>query len=169
MENYSLKDILHTFTKSNGRHRLLYNKAPIGGLSSMSVALILYSLPFWIYLIIFKTAIFDVLGIATSIILYIISSSTVMITVFVVAIRAKSAVIKAIGESWNHYFKDVDLDMVLASTKTPYSDFFDYYSKVAKIEQSEKELHDYLLDSFKAMKEDNADLIEAMQRDNKLN
>ena len=168
MPQYSLKTILSTFSKANGKKRLLFNNGPIGGLSSTIVALILYSLPFISFAIIFKTSIFTTLGIATSIILFIISSSIIMITVFIVAIKAKKDVLKAVTASWNSYFEDIDIDLVLASTKTPYSDFFQYYEKVKDLEQTEDELHKYLIDSFKAMREDNKDLIEAMQRDNKI-
>lgn len=168
MPQYSLKTILSTFAKANGKKRLLFNKGPVGGLNSTIVTFILYSLPFLSYAIIFGTSVFDKLGIATSIILFIISSSTIMMAVFIVAIRAKKAVLKAVTESWNSYFEGIDLNLVLASTKTPYSDFFKYYEKVKGTQQTEYELHKYLLESFTAMQEDNKELIEAMQRDNRI-
>lgn len=169
MAKYPLKIILATFTKPNGKKRILFNKAPVGGLSATTITMLLFTLPLISFLLIFKTPVFDMLGIATSIILFIISSSLIMIAIFLVNIQVKKSVLKEITPSWNEYFEDVNLKLVLSNTMTPYSDFFKYYEKVIHVEQSEEDLHKYLLDSLKKMQEDNRDLLEAMQKDNKLN
>ncbi len=169
MAQYSLKTILSTFTKPNGKQRMLFNKAPVGGLSANVVTLLLFTLPLISFLLIFKTSVFDMLGIATSIILFIISSSLIMIAIFLVHISVKKSVLKEIAPSWSEYFGDVSLNLLLSNTRTPYSDFFKYYEKVIDLDQSEEDLHKYLIDSFKEMQDDNRDLLEAMKKDNKLN
>jgi len=164
MANYSLKDILLTFSDSKGNRRTLLNAGPIGGINSNFVKLFLLSLPFIEYAIIFNPVVFNALGIATAIVFFIVFLSIVMIIVFLVVWSIKKSVIKKITPSWETYFKGKDIQMVLSTVITPYSDFFKHYSEILKDDLTETELQNKLLESFKLMEEENKDLIEAMSR-----
>lgn len=169
MHTYSLKAILSTFAKADGTKRTIFNLAPIGGISSQYVILFFFAMPFIEYALIFNPYVFNALGIAQCIVLYIVLLSTVMIAVFLIALKIKKSVIKKITPSWKKYFDKIDINMLLSTGTTPYSKFFEYYSKGLGEDKSEEELHRYLLDSFKIMEEDNKELIEAMIKDNKFN
>lgn len=163
MSIYPLKTILSTFSKSNAAKRTLFNLAPLGGVSSSVVTLFFFCLPFIEFAAIFNPVVFNRLGIAQSIVFFIVFLSIVMIIVFVVAWANNRRVLRKIASSWEHFFPNVDLKMVLSSGITPYSDFFKHYKEVNSLE--EEELHKALLKAFAQMEEENKDLIEAMQKD----
>lgn len=167
MSTYSLKAILSTFAKANGTQRMIYNLGAIGGISSKVVILFFVAMPFIEYALIFNPSVFKALGIAQCIVLYIVFLSIVMIAVFLITWQIKKSVIKKINPTWKKYFDKIDINMVLSSNATPYSKFFDYYSKGLEENQSEESLHHYLLNAFKIMEEENKELIEAMIKDNK--
>jgi len=166
---YSLKAILSTFADANGKKRTIFNLGPIGGISSNAVKLFFISLPFIEYALIFNSYVFNALGIAQCIVLYIVFLSIVMIMIFLISWKIKNSVIKRITPSWEKYFEKINLSMLLSSGRTPYSQFFEFYSKGIKENKTEEELHRYLLNSFKTMEEENKELIEAMIKDNKFN
>ena len=167
MSIYSLKAILSTFANANGTQRTIYNLGAIGGISSKVVILFFVAMPFIEYVLIFNPFVFKALGIAQCIVLYIVFLSIVMIAVFLITWQIKKSVIKKISPSWSKYFDKIDLNMVLSSSATPYSKFFDYYAKGLEENQTEESLHHYLLNAFKSMEEENKELIEAMIKDNK--
>jgi hypothetical protein len=169
MKTYSLKAILDTFAKPDGRKRTIFNMGAVGGMSSKIVIMFFISMPFIEYALIFNPYIFNSLGIAQCIVLYIVFLSIIMISVFVISWKIKNNVTKKITPSWKLYFDKIDLNMVLSSNATPYSQFFDFYSKGLKECKSEDELHQYLMNAFKIMEEENKELIEAMIKDNKFN
>ena len=169
MPQYSLKTILSTFSNTNGDKRTVFNNKPLGGMSNISIIFLFISLPFIEYALIFNKYTMEQLGLAGSIVAFIVFLSIVMVTIFVTTHRIKKKAITKITPSWNHYFSDVNLNLVLSSGITPYSDFFKYYKEVSKKEMSEEALLKYLQESFVKMQSDNADLIEAMRKDNKLN
>ena len=169
MKTYSLKDILDTFAKPDGRRRTIFNMGAIGGISSKLVIVLFLSMPFIEYALIFNSYVFGTLGIAQCIVLYIVFLSIIMILIFLITWKIKTSVIKRITPSWKKYFDTIDINMVLSSTRTPYSKFFDYYAQGLCEMKSEDELHHYLLEAFKKMREENKELIEAMIKDNKFN
>ena len=168
MPQYSLQTILSTFSNDKGDKRAVFNGKPLGGMSSASIIFLFISLPFIEYALIFNDYSIGKLGLAGSVVAYIVFLSIVMVTIFVTTHRIKKKVITKITPSWKHYFGDISLDLVLSSGITPYSDFFKYYKKVSKDDLSEEALYKYLQESFKKMQSDNADLIESMRKDNKL-
>lgn len=167
MDTYSLKAILSTFAKSDGTKRMIFNLGPIGGISSKIVIFFFLAMPFIEYALIFNPYVFNALGIAQCIVLYIVLLSMIMIFIFLISWKIKKSVIKNITSSWKKYFDKIDINMVLSTGKTPYSKFFDYYSQGIRDYKSDEELHRYLLESFKIMEDDNKELIEAMIKDNK--
>ncbi len=167
MADYNLKTILATFTKTNGQRRSVFNKAPIGGLGSPIVTLFFFSLPLISYGLLFNPYIFHILGIATAIVMFIVSMSLVMIIVFFITWKVKNDVIIAIEPSWNEYFPGVDLKLVISKGITPYNDFYKYYGEVKDIKQSEESLHKSLLEAFEKMQEENKELLNAIQKDKK--
>jgi len=163
MSTYPLKAILATFTKPNARKRTLFNLAPIGGISSSLVTLFLFSLPLIEFAVIFNPVVFNMLGIAQSIVFFIVFLSIVMIIIFLVIWVINKKVLTKIAASWDAYFPNVDLKMVLSSGITPYKDFYKFYAPLHSLE--EEELHKALIKAFVQMQEENKDLIEAMQKD----
>jgi hypothetical protein len=142
--------------------------APLGGLSSRFIILIFLLLPILEYALFFNPYIFAKLGIATAILGYIVCLSLVMIVIFLVAWRVNAHVIKKVTPSWEFYFPQKRLDMVLSSGMTPYSQFFDYYCKALGEKLSGEALHQYLLNAFSEMEEKNKDLLDAIKRNTDL-
>lgn len=167
MQLYSLKAILSTFAKADGTKRTIFNPAPVGGISSKAVVLFFIAMPFIEYALIFNPYVFNALGIAQCIVLYIVLLSIVMISMFLITWKIKKNVIEKITPSWKKHFGKIDINMVLSSNATPYSKFFDYYEKGLEESLSEELLHNLLVNNFKIMEEENKELIEAMIKDNK--
>lgn len=168
MTNFPLKNILLTFSNSAGQKRLIFNQAPIGGISSFTIIIFIISLPFIEFALIFNSYIFNKLGIATCIVSYIVFLSLIMIIVFLLIWIIKKRTIKKIEPTWNEYFADININAVLSSGITPYSKFFEYYSQAIKTNVKDEDLHNYLKKSFEIMQDENKDLIEALKRDNRL-
>ena len=168
MTTYSLKDILLSVADKKGSKRILFNLGALGGIHSNIVKIFLLLLPFIEYAIIFNPTVFNYLGIATAIVFFIIFLSIVMLIVFFATWYINKSVINKITPSWNTYFKDKDIHMVLSSGVTPYSDFFTHLSKIHHENLSEEETYKALLNAFILMEEENKDLISAMNRNNKL-
>lgn len=164
MNIYPLKSILSTFADENGKHRMMFNPAAIGGYSSKILVLIIASFPFIIYAAIFNDYIFNKFGIATCIVAYIVFLSFFMNIGFFIVWNAKRRTIKKIAPSWEHYFGDRDIEMVLSKGVSPYNKFFDHYSVILKDNPSEDELHKKLLSAFDEMEEENKDLVEAIKK-----
>lgn len=143
---------------------MLYNQAPLGGISSALIVLFFLSLPFIEFALIFNPLVFKALGIAQSIIFFIVFLSVVMIIVFLVSWMNNRAVLKKISPSWKAYFPHVDLKMLLSSGTTPYSSFFHEYAKIDR-GVDDAQLHKELKAAFVTMEEENKELIEAMQND----
>ena len=109
MTTYSLKAILATFAKTDGTKRTIFNPGAIGGISSNTVILFFLAMPFIEYALIFNPYVFNLLGIAQCIVLYIVLLSIVMIAVFLISWQIKKSVIKKITPSWKHYFAISDI------------------------------------------------------------
>ncbi len=167
MNNYSLKNILLSVADKNAKRRTLYNLGAIGGINTNIVKILLLSLPFIEYAIIFNPIIFNILGIATAIVSFIVFLSIVMLIVFLIYYKINKKVVKDIRVSWEKYFPHNSLDMVLSSRISPYNDFFKYYADIVKENLSEKETHKRLVNAFTEMENDNKDLLDAMKRNTK--
>jgi len=74
-------------------------------------------------------------------------------------------VVKKITPSWNHYFPEIDLKLIVTSGSTPYKEFFHYYAKSLNKELNDEALHLYLQEAFLLMQEENKELLEAMKND----
>jgi len=167
---YDLKFIIDTiFSSKNNRvkRRLIYNKSPIGGLSSQWISFLLLLMPFLMYASIFNPRSFEYLGIAQAIVFYIILLVFAMQIVIAVAYFNNRSVVKKITPSWEYYFKDVELKMILSSGVTPYVDFMEYYESTLSEKLNNEELHQKLLNSFEKMENENRSLIDAINRDKK--
>ncbi len=166
MSTYSLKSILATFTKPNGTKRLIFNQAPIGGQSSKSLILMFIALPFVEYAAIFNPYVFNMLGIAQAIVFFIIFLVFIMQMVFVIIWMNNKKAKKKVLASWNTYFDDIDLNLVLAGGSSPYREFFDRYSALDK-NLDDNALYASLQQVFSELKEENKELLEAMNKDSK--
>ena len=169
MAEYKLKTILATFTKTNAKRRSIFNKAPIGGMGSAIVTLFFFSLPLVSYGLLFNPTVFHTLGIATAIVIYIVSMSLIMIIIFFITWKIKNDVITAVEPSWNEYFPGVDFKLVVSKGITPYNEFYKYYAEIKDIKQSEEALHKQLLEVFASLQEKNRELLNAIQKDNNKN
>ena len=167
MNTYTLENILLSFADKNGNRRTLYNLGALGGINTNLVKIFLLSLPFIEYAIIFNPVVFNALGIATAIVFFIVFLSIVMLIVFFIFFIIKKSVIKKITPSWNEYFPEQDLSMVLSSGVTPYSDFFKHYSTILKENLNAEEVYKKLIKAFREMENDNKDLLDAIKRNKK--
>ena len=167
---YDLKNIIDTiFSSKNNRvkRRIIYNKSSIGGLSSQWISFLLLLMPFLMYGAIFNPRSFEYLGIAQAIVFYIILLVFAMQIVIAVAYFNNRSVVKKITPSWEHYFKDIELKMILSSGVTPYVDFMKHYEASLSETLSNEELQKRLLKSFEKMENENKNLIDAINRDKK--
>jgi len=167
MKQYSIKTILSTFTDKKGNKLTLLNPAPVGGISKKLLILFFIALPFLEYFAIFNPYVYGNLGLVSSIVIYIVFMSIIIMLVVLIVYMTKKSVIKKIKPSWKTYFKDIDPSMVLAVGITPYSDFFKHYSKLISEELNEEKLYEKLKESFKIMEEENSELLIAINKDNK--
>ena len=171
---YDLKTILSSVSKLKKNNdkskqvskRILYDQAPIGGLSIKWFWLAFFSMPFIEYAMIFNPVVFAMLGIAQAIIFFIVFLSIVMILIYALYVFNNRIVIDRIRPIWQGYFPEVELDLVLTSSHSPYSEFFNEYSLVAGDELSDEQLHSKMKEAVVRMQEDNKDLLEAMNRSN---
>lgn len=164
-ENYLLRPMLNTFTKiKNGKakKRLIFDQAPIGGIGSKWVIAFFISLPFLLYIGIFNPAVFAMLGIAQAIIFYIVFLSMVMIMIIVLTFINNNKVLRQIKPSWEGYFPDIDLILILSSGATPYKDFLKHYTIAIENSVEDDDLPVHFKKAFEQMQIENADLIEAM-------
>ena len=171
--SYDLQTILSTVStfKENSdrskqvKKRILYDQAPIGGLSIKYFWAAFIAMPFIEYAAIFNPVVYPMLGIAQAIVFFIVFLSIVMILVFALYSFNNRTVIDGITPMWKVYFPDIDVRLILTSSHSPYRDFFKAYSEIAGDDLSDEELHEKLKKSFITMQEENKDLLEAMQRD----
>lgn len=169
-KNYSLEAILASiskYKKPNVTKRLIFDQAPIGGLGSKWLIGLFFLLPFLEYAAIFNPYMFNILGIAQAIIFFVVFLSIVMILIFTLASINNARVVKKITASWNHYFPEIDLKLVVTSGATPYKNFYSHCSSAFNDGLENEALHSYLKEAFTTMQEENKELIEAMQK-NKL-
>ncbi len=170
---YDLRTILSTVStyKKNSdkskqvKKRLLYNQAPIGGLSTKYFWLAFIAMPFIEYACIFNPVIFPMLGIAQAIVFFIVFLSIVMILIFALYAFNNRIVIDGITPMWEVYFPEIDIKLILTSSHSPYGEFFNAYSLIAGDDLSDEELHAKLKVAVAQMQEENKDLLEAMQRE----
>jgi len=167
---YDVKTILDTIFNSKKapiKKRLIYDKSSIGGLSSQWIKILLFIMPFIMYASLFNPRSFEYLGIAQAIVFYIILLVFAMQIVIAVAFFNNRSVVKKITPSWEHYFKGVELKMILSSGVTPYVDFIQHYEKTLNKNLNNEELHQELQNAFSVMEDENRDLIDAINRDKK--
>lgn len=167
-EIYTLKTILDTiskYKKPDAKKRLIFDQGPVGGISSKWIILFFLFLPVLEYAAIFNPWMFNMLGIAQSIIFFVVFLSMVMIMVIALTFINNNKVIRQITPSWKKYFPEIDLKMVLSSGASPYKDFFKHYSAALVEGLSDKELYAHLKDAFSAMEDENRDLLDAISND----
>lgn len=165
---YSLTEILTAlFKEKNGsiHKRLIYDQTTLQGIGSKWIKLLFVLLPFAMYASIFNPMVFNYLGIAQAIVFYIILLVFTMQIVVVLSFFNNKKVLKRVMPSWQHYFPEVDLKMVLSSGVTPYVDFMKHYEGIIKEGVEEEVLHQRLEASFLQMEEENDQLVEAIRRD----
>ena len=166
-KNYSLEAILASiskYKKPNVTKRLIFDAGPVGGLSSKWLIGLFLFLPFLEYAAIFNPYIFNMLGIAQAIIFFIVFLSIVMILVFALASLNNARVVKRITPSWDYYFPQIDVKLIVTSGATPYKDFYKFCSIAFNEGLKDEALYDYMKDAFATMQEQNKELLEAMNR-----
>ncbi|MDF1880759.1 hypothetical protein JHD50_05480 [Sulfurimonas sp. MAG313] len=169
---YDLKAILSSvssFKKNNDKSkqvkkRLLFDQAPVGGLSVKWFWLTFIAMPFIEYGVIFNPVIFPMLGIAQAIVFFVVFLSIVMILIYALYAFNNRSVIDKIRPLWKAYFPEIELELILTSSHSPYSNFFNEYALMAGDELNDNELHEKMKEAIKRMQEDNKDLLEAMNR-----
>ena len=164
-ESYSLNTILATLTKvKNGKakKRVIYDQTPVAGIGSKWIIAFFISLPILLYVGIFNPAVFAMLGIAQAIIFYVVFLSMVMIMIIAFTFINNNKVIRQVKPSWEDYFPGVELTDILSSGTTPYSDFLKHYNVALENGLEGDDLYAALQKSVAQMKEENADLLEAI-------
>lgn len=165
---YALKTILDTistYKKPDVKKRMIFDQSPVGGIGSKWLMAIFLSIPLLEYAAIFNPYVFNMLGIAQAIIFFIVFLSVVMILIFTLAVINNAKAVKKITASWDHYFPDIDLKLIVTSGASPYKDFFKHYANALNTDLNDDVLHTNLKHAFEIMKEENKALLEAMEND----
>lgn len=144
---------------------MIFDHSPVGGLGSKWVIALFFSIPLLEYALIFNPYVFNMLGIAQAIIFFVVFLSVVMILIFTLAVINNAKVVKKITPSWNHYFSDIDLKLIVTSGASPYKAFFAHYAEALNRGVSEEELHTHLKHAFEVMQKENRGLLDAMEKD----
>lgn len=167
-EIYTLKTILDTiskYKKPDVKKRMIFDQSAIGGIGSKWVKTFFLFIPLFEYALIFNPYVFNMLGIAQAIIFFVVFLSVVMILIFTLTVINNAKVVRKITSSWNNYFPDIDLKLIVTSGASPYKAFFSHYAKALNAGLNEEELHAHLKASFQIMQEENKELLEAMKND----
>lgn len=167
-EIYTLKTILNTiskYKKPDVKKRMIFDQSPVGGIGSKWVKTLFLSIPLLEYAMIFNPYVFNMLGIAQAIIFFVVFLSVVMILIFTLVVINNAKVVKKITLSWNHYFPDIDLKLIVTSGASPYKEFFSHYANALNKDLNEDALYAHLKDAFNMMQEENKELLDAMQKD----
>lgn len=144
---------------------MIFDQSPVGGLGSRWLMALFLSIPLLEYAAIFNPYVFNMLGIAQAIIFFVVFLSVVMILIFTLAVINNAKVVKKITPSWNHYFPDIDLKLIVTSGASPYKEFFSHYANALNKDLNEDALYAYFKDAFGVMKEENKELLDAIQKD----
>ena len=165
---YPLETILaaiSTYKKPNVKKRLIFDQSDMGGIGSKWVIGFFLLLPFIEAALIFNPFIYSMLGIAQAIIFFIVFLSIVMILVFTLGALNNAKVVKKMTTSWNHYFPEIDLKLIVTSGATPYKDFYNHCSGAYNEGLTGEKLHSYLIEAFGTMQEENKELLEAIEKE----
>lgn len=166
-EIFSLDTLFLTIIKvKNGvaKKRLIFDQGPVGGIASKWIILFLLSLPVMLYASIFNPTMFKILGIAQAIIFFVVFLSMVMIMVFAIIFINNSKVTRKINPTWEIFFKDIDLNLALASSGTPYKEFLKYYGKAVEDGLEGDALEKKLQEDFAQMEKQNQTLMDAIRK-----
>ena len=144
---------------------MIFDQSPVGGLGSKWVIALFFSIPLLEYALIFNPYVFNMLGIAQAIIFFVVFLSVVMILIFTLAVINNAKVVKKITPSWNHYFPDIDLKLIVTSGASPYKAFYSHYAEALNRGVSEEGLHAHLKNVFEIMQNENRELLDAMEND----
>jgi len=175
MNNYSLSAILNAIFKLKKNpsvpacisKRLIFNQAPLGGRSSTTLIAFFIALPFIEYAAIFNPYVFNYLGIAQSIVVFIVCLVFLMQVVFVMIWRNNKKALAMATSGWESYFPGVDLKLVISSGVSPYNDFYKAYCEAASTSSDDEQLQQALTKAFARMQEENRELLDAINRDKK--
>ncbi len=165
---YSLEAILASiskYKKPNVTKRLIFDQAPVQGIGSKWIIAFFLLLPFIEAAVIFNPWVYKILGIAQAIIFFIVFLSIVMILVFTLASINNARVVKKITPSWEQYFPEIDIKLVVTSGATPYKNFYSHCSGAFNKGLKGEALHNYLKEAFVTMQEENKELLDAMNKD----
>jgi len=161
----SLTDILNTFIavkQNKAKKRILFDQAPIGGISRHWVIGFFLLLPLALYAAIFNPSVFGMLGIAQAIIFFIVFLSMTMILIVALVFINNNKVIRSVMPSWNKLFPSVDFKQLIRSGMTPYSEFYHYHAKALADGLDEEALYKRMQENFKEMQLENHALYLAM-------
>jgi len=164
---YTLSDVFSAFYIIKNKHakkRLILNQKPLGGLDVKWLKLFFSSLPILLYIGIFNSWMFNMLGIASAIVFFVVFLSMVMITIALLTFANNNKVLRMSSKTWSKYFEDIALADVMTSRATPYKDFLKYYNEALKENLEDEALIASLKLHFIQMQEDNINLYEAMNR-----
>jgi hypothetical protein len=169
MENrqYTIEELLDAIATKKGnqvKKRLLFDQGKVGGLPLKWIILFFLALPLALYGGIFNPAVFETLGIAQAIIFFVVFLSMLMIMIFALSFINNNAALRKISPIWESYFPGIDIREIVSGRNSPYRDFFSYYAEALEQGMSGETLHRYLQGAFETMREENRELITAMER-----
>jgi len=104
------------------------------------------------------------LGIAQAIVFFVVFLSIVMILIYALYAFNNRSVIDRIKPIWNEYFPEIELELILTSSHSPYREFFNEYSLIAGDNLGDEVLHLKMKEAIVRMQGDNIDLLKAMNR-----
>jgi len=166
-KTYNLKEIIETVFKTKNNkltRRLIYDKSPIDGLGNGWIIALFIVMPFAIYAAIFNKTSFEYLGIAQAIVVFIIGLVFAMQVVMAVTYFYNRNIVKSITPSWEAYFPNVSLKLILSRGVTPYVDFMKHYESMLKENLDNNALHEKLQEAFAQMEKENQNLVNSINQ-----
>lgn len=159
----TMLDALYTVKNKTAKKRLIFDQSNLEGIGSKWVKAFFISLPILLYIGIFNPFIFNMLGIASAVVFYIVFLSMAMIMIAGLTFVNNTKVVRQIEPSWKNLFPTVDLKQVLASSNTPYKDFLTHYNQALNDDLTGAALSDRLKKKFSQMEDENRELYEQIK------
>lgn len=165
MKPLTLHELMSVIADKQGNKPFFYNNKPIGGMGSAWFVAMLVSLPIMEFILVFNPITISYVGIASAVVMYIIIATMIMMLIAFLTWNYNRVIIRNIHASWNYYFPDVDLDLVLTPRVSPYNNFYHRYKMIlAECLEAEEELYKAMKDALLAMENENKELIEKMRQ-----
>ncbi len=166
-EKITIDAIMQGLSSGDGKRRLLYDRAKIGGTPAWRYYLLFAAIFIVDFLLIFKTSFLAKFGIATSVVAFIILLNISIVAIYLLARKNNAAFVDTAAKAWQAQIGTVDLKTLLSNQSILYKDFFSRYAALLKENKHGEALAQGLCEAIADAEREHSDLVEAMRRKEK--